>query len=110
MGQNGDLPKGGNVADGELASIADWYNCVNLDIAALADIVVGTTYAGYDLKRIHNNGSSTVKITFSTVRDPATEIVIDLAAYGDTGRLPLVHTIFKTGTGDDLLLFLQKRL
>lgn len=94
-----------------LSSIADFYDMKNLDISGEAgNVVIETKYGdGYELKEIHNNGSSVVTIILMTARTPATEITLKLAAYSRSGRLPKIHTIKQSGTGDDLLLFLQFR-
>lgn len=109
---NGDLSPGA-VEDYKraIASMADFYDMKELDISGEdGDVVIETKYgAGYELKDIHNAGSGTATVKCKTYRSQSTTVTIKIPTLLRSGRLPNIHTLVKSGSSDDLVLFLQKR-
>ena len=98
---NEDMPR-------NIASMADWYDVQNLDISGESgDVVVATKYPGLLCKQIHNYGSGTATVIFTTVRDST--VTIKIPALQTSPKLPSIKSITKSGTSDDLVLFFQKK-
>lgn len=96
-----------------LASMADWFTIKNLDISGEAgNVVISTKYPGLVCKQIGNVGTSdaTVIVKYDNGLGAAgDDDTFKLAAnYGASGKLPPIHTIVKSGTSDDLRLYMQK--
>ena len=107
VGQEGKI-SGGLPDSYQLASIADWYTCKQLDISGEAgNIVIKTKYSGLVCKAFLNRSGSTVAVkVITTIGDT---VHIPIAAYAQTSKQPPIKTIFKTGTSDSLTLYFQKR-
>jgi hypothetical protein len=91
-----------------IASMADWYDVANLDIAGESgDVVIETKYPRLECKQIHNYGSGTATVIFTTKH--GSTVTIKIPTLQTSPKLPSIYSITKSGTSDDLVLFFQKR-
>jgi len=109
MSKEGIL-SGGQYEVEALRSMADWYDCRELDISGESgDVVIATKYEGLVCKGILNLGSSDATVVFKTQNNQGSSVSFPLSAGAFSGKLPSIHTIVQSGTDDDLLLYFQKR-
>lgn len=109
MGKSGNIGSS-KVSEREaLTSISDWSDHIPLSISGEAgNVVISTKYAGNVCKGFANIGAASGAVVFSTKKHPTTQITFPLDVGAFSGKLAEIHTIFKTGTSDSILLYFQE--
>lgn len=94
--------------DGDIASMADWYDAKDLNISGEAgDVTVATKYSGLVLKGLHNHGAAAGTMLCTSSR--GSSFSVTLPSGGFSGKLPQIATLTQSGSSDDFTLFFQKK-
>lgn len=110
----GSLHQGRIPSDMALAAGAFWYDMHLLDISGEAgDVICSTKYPKETISALGNNHATNVlAVKVQTVTNAGAggsdEITLRIGPASILGRVPPIHKIVKTGTGDGLILFTHK--